>query len=313
MSRLARAAALALGAALVAVPVSTQPASAATCAAGSGVSVVVDPNSLGGAVVTSCVADGGGKTAATLFSAAGHALTYAQRQPGFVCRVDGAPADDPCVNASPADRFWSLWWSNGTSGTWTYSSQGVTSLKVPEGGSVAFSFDDVEGSAPPSATPPKGSAPSASPTPTSSGSGSGGGSGSGSSGSSGTGGSAGLTPSTGGSTPAAPGPSARSEAAPGETRDRGARQQSRERDRDGQRSGRKERESRDVDEAEVSTTGPSEEASEEATADDVVSDPDATPVSAQTDGLPVWVAPVALLVLAAGAGGAVLARRRSLR
>lgn len=310
MSRLARVAGLALGAALVAVPVGTQPASAASCAAGSGVSVVVDYNSLGGGVVTSCVADGGGDTASALFAAAGHTITYAQRQPGFVCRVDDVPADDPCVNASPADRFWSLWWSDGDSGSWTYSSQGVTSLKVPEGGSVAFSFDDVEGEARPSATPPKGSAPSASPTPDGGGSGSSGGSGSGSPGASGPGAS---TPSAG-TTPAAPGSSTSSDAAPSETRERGERARSRggDGDRDEQGESRKGRDRRDAEDG-ADASEPTDVPSEEAAADDVVSDPDATPVSAETDGLPVWVAPVALLVLAAGAGGAVLARRRSLR
>ncbi len=307
MSRLARGAAIALCAAAVSVPVGAAPASAASCAAGSGVSVVVDYNSLGGGVVTSCVAEGGGDTASALFAAAGHTITYAQRQPGFVCRVDDVPTDDPCVNASPADRFWSLWWSDGDSGSWTYSSQGVTSLKVPEGGSVAFSFDDVDGEARPSATPPKGSAPSPSPTPDSGGSGSTGGSGSGSSGTSGPGAS---TP-TAGATAAAPGASGTADAAPGETRERGERGRSagRDRDRDEQgdsRKGRDRREGADV-------SDPTEEPSDEAAAGDVVSDPDAIPVSAETGGLPVWVAPVALLVLAAGAGGAVLARRRSLR
>ena len=30
---------------------------------------------------------------------------YATRQPGFVCRVNGVPASDPCVNASPVERL----------------------------------------------------------------------------------------------------------------------------------------------------------------------------------------------------------------
>lgn len=303
LSRLARGAALALGAALVAVPVGVQPASAATCAPGSGVSVVVDPNSLGGSVATSCVADGGGDTASSLFAAAGHALTYAQRQPGFVCRVDGAPADDPCVNASPADRFWSLWWSDGESGTWTYSTQGVTALKIPEGGSVAFSFDDVDGEARPSATP-QGSAPSATPTAGTGGSGAGGGSG-GSSGSTGSGASEGGSSSAAGST-TSPSPTAGAGAPSGEgrERDRGSDDAEERKGRDRRTDGAGGTETSDQ---------PSEAASEEAVADDVASDPDAAPASAETDGLPVWVAPVALLVLALGAGGAVLARRRSLR
>lgn len=304
MTRLARVAALALGAAVLTVPVGAQPASAATCAAGSGVSVVVDPNSLGGPVSTSCVADGGGDVASALFAAAGHSLTYAQRQPGFVCRVDDAPADDPCVNTSPADRFWGLWWSDGTSGSWTFSTQGVTALKIPEGGSVAFSFDDVEGQAAPSATPPQGSAPSATPTAGSGGSGAGSG---GSSGSSGAG--TGSSPATGSTTGADPSATAGAPSDEGRARaggrDRGA----------GERDGQKGRDRRSDESGTSSEPSdqPSEDAADEAVADDVVSDPDAAPASAETDGLPVWVAPVALLVLALGAGGAVLARRRSLR
>lgn len=304
MTRLARVAALALGAAVLTVPVGAQPASAATCAAGSGVSVVVDPNSLGGSVATSCVSDGGGDTASALFAAAGHSLAYAQRQPGFVCRVDGAPADDPCVNASPADRFWSLWWSDGESGTWTYSTQGVTALKIPEGGSVAFSFDDVEGEARPSATPPQGSAPSPTPTAGSGGSGAGGGSGSGgSSGSTGAG--TGSSSAPGSAT--SPSPTAGAGEPSGEARGRDRRSD------DGEGRKGRDRRTDDGGGATEPSDQPSEDASEDAVADDVVSDPETAPVSAETDGLPVWVAPVALLVLALGAGGAVLARRRSLR
>ena len=44
-----------------------------------------------------------GKSAAAQLTDVGHTLTYVQRQPGFVCRVDGAPASDPCVNTPPAD------------------------------------------------------------------------------------------------------------------------------------------------------------------------------------------------------------------
>ncbi len=38
------------------------------------------------------------------------------------------PADDPCVNTPPADAYWGLWWSDGTTGKWTYSSLGAASL-----------------------------------------------------------------------------------------------------------------------------------------------------------------------------------------
>ena len=110
------------------------PAHAAACTGGTGVTVVVG-SSVG------CDANGGGP-AANNFADAGHQLRYASRAPGFVCRVDGAPASDPCVEASPVDAYWGLFWSDGKKGTWTYSSLGVTSLKVPQGGSVAFVFQD---------------------------------------------------------------------------------------------------------------------------------------------------------------------------
>lgn len=126
------------------------PAQAAACAAGTGVTVVVDSQ-------VGCDADGGG-VAASNFADAGHTLTYAARQPGFVCRVDGAPADAPCVNASPSDAYWGLFWSDGTSGKWTYSSLGVGSLKVPKGGSVAFVFQDSASKTWPSVTPRKAAA-----------------------------------------------------------------------------------------------------------------------------------------------------------
>jgi len=116
------------------------------------VSVVVDFNGLGGGVQQVCVAGGGGDAASSLFPAAGFPLSYASRQPGFVCRVSGVPTSDPCVNTAPADAFWGLWWSDGDASSWTYSSLGAGSLNVPDGGMVAFSWDNVSGSAPPSAS-----------------------------------------------------------------------------------------------------------------------------------------------------------------
>ena len=149
--------ALVVAAAATAVvpPVVLAPAAqAAACTSGQGVTVVVDFGSLGGGVQVACETDGGGRTASRLFPDAGHPLTYAQRQPGFVCRVSGVPASDPCVNTSPEDAYWGLWWSDGESGSWTYSSFGAGSLEVPDGGSVAFAWDDQPGQPRPGATPP---------------------------------------------------------------------------------------------------------------------------------------------------------------
>jgi hypothetical protein len=139
------------------------PATAAGLCSGSGVSVVVDFGALGGGIRTGCDATGN-RNAAKAFADTGHPLTYAQRQPGFVCRVDGAPASDPCVNTSPADAYWGLYWSDGTSG-WKYSTLGVGSLTVPAGGSVAFSWQD-GGTADPPGARPASPAPSPVSTPT---------------------------------------------------------------------------------------------------------------------------------------------------
>ncbi len=136
----------AVGVLVTGVPLGLAPAAvlpaavAATCSGSSGVSVVVDYRELGGGIATGCVPDGGGRSAASIFASAGVEITYATRQPGFVCRVNGVPTSDPCVNTSPADAYWGLWWTDGTSSSWTYSSQSVGGLTVPDGGSVGWSW-----------------------------------------------------------------------------------------------------------------------------------------------------------------------------
>lgn len=138
-----RAVLVAVAAAMVAVAtlvLPSGPAAAAGCPGAAGVSVVVDFHELGGGVQSGCVAEGGGRSAAALFGSAGFPLTYVQRQPSFVCRVAGQPASDPCVNTPPADAYWGLYWSDGSSGRWTYATLGVGSQTVPDGGSVALSW-----------------------------------------------------------------------------------------------------------------------------------------------------------------------------
>lgn len=135
-------------------------ASAAACTRGTGVTVVVDGNQLGG-LSTTCV-PGGGSSATSAFSSAGVSLRYASRMPGFVCRVNDKPTSDPCVNTSPSTAYWSLWWSKGD-GTWTYSSVGVQSLSIPKGGWVAWSWQGQSATSAPSVTP---QGPAAKPAPT---------------------------------------------------------------------------------------------------------------------------------------------------
>lgn len=156
----------ALVVATTALVLPSEPAAAAGCSSADGVSVVVDFHELGGGVRTGCVADGGGKSAAALLGAAGFPLTFVQRQPGFVCRVSGQPASDPCVNTPPADAYWGLYWSDGSTGSWTYSTLGVGSLTVPDGGSVALSWTGSSGRSQPGVAPAvhERSTPTARPT-----------------------------------------------------------------------------------------------------------------------------------------------------
>ncbi|MBF4769152.1 hypothetical protein ISU10_15395 [Nocardioides agariphilus] len=142
------------------------PAEAATCQTASGVSVVVEPGGLGGGVQVACISSGGGRSADRLLKDAGHTLTYVQRFPGFVCRIDGLPADDPCVNTPPADAYWGLWWSDGKSGTWSYSSLGASSLEIPAGGYLAMVWDGSSGGVRPQTDPSPHRQASPTPTPT---------------------------------------------------------------------------------------------------------------------------------------------------
>jgi len=117
---------------------------AGACGDARGITVVVEPGSLGGDPEISCVAEEPGDTATDLLERAGHRLSWVRSSPDFVCRVDGRPADAGCAQPPPADAYWSLWWSK-LDGSWTYASLGVNELTVPSGGAVAFTWVDGKG------------------------------------------------------------------------------------------------------------------------------------------------------------------------
>lgn len=142
---------LLLLAGLVAAPAAPALAGGGYCTAG-GVSVAVDFHSLGGGVRQGCAASGGGSSAAANFGAAGFSLTRVDNFDGAVCKVDGQPASASCHNMPPANAYWALFWSDGTSG-WRYSSTSVDGLKVPNGGTVAFSWQDGGSTTPPGIAP----------------------------------------------------------------------------------------------------------------------------------------------------------------
>lgn len=128
------------------------PAAAAACGAGTGVSVVVNND-------VRCGASGG--SAMSSFRGVGHSV---QDYRGFVCRIDGAPADPrACDGYAPADAYWGLFWSDGKSGTWVYSSEGAATLDVPKGGWVAFVWQNSDTKRYPSMRPVS-AAPAPAPT-----------------------------------------------------------------------------------------------------------------------------------------------------
>lgn len=155
-------------------------AAAAACSGATGVTALVDFNGLGGSQETAgCDGDGGGRPASEVFRDAGYTLSYSQApgMNGFVCKIQGQPADGDCAQN---DSFWSLWWSDGKSGRWVFSSQGVSTLDVPDGGSVAFAWHEGSGDAqPPDVAPAVHEEPSATPSTTGSTGGPAGGSGGG--------------------------------------------------------------------------------------------------------------------------------------
>lgn len=141
------------------------PPAVATCTSSGGVTIVAEFRELGGGTAESCNPSGGGQVAARLITGAGMAITYAQRMPGFICRIAGVPTEDPCVNTSPESAYWGLYWTDGTSGKWTYSSLGVTALKIPAGGSVGLAWQGSGVRGAPTVAAPLGQAPKPTPSP----------------------------------------------------------------------------------------------------------------------------------------------------
>lgn len=304
------AAALLAVAATVLPGVTAAPAAAAACTDAGGITVVVDPGSLSGSLSQTCVASGGDDGAA-LFAAAGHTLERVQRFPGAVCRVDYQPESAGCVNMPPTNAYWGLFWSNGTSGSWVYASEGVDSLSVPAGGSVAFAWQASSSRRDPAVAPPDhdGSDPD------DGGSGSGGGTGGGSGGGSGgsTGGSGGSTGGGSGSSGGGSGdgpPSTSPSDSPTAGGSSSPRERARERDRDAETAsdGPRDAESGSAQPTDDATVLPGAEGQDvAAAASDAVTE----------GGLPLWLVGLAALGLlgvgtvvavvrrrAAGAGGA---------
>ncbi|QSR27485.1 hypothetical protein CFH99_17830 [Nocardioides aromaticivorans] len=141
---------------------SAHSAASNACPGASGVTVVVDFNELpaGAEHQVGCDPDASGR-AVDHFRRAGFTLTEHATQQGYTCQVNGQPADRDCL---ANDAFWSLWWSDGKSGEWVFSTSGVTSLRVPAGGYVAFAWHEGSGKAAPPDVAPTPRVATATPT-----------------------------------------------------------------------------------------------------------------------------------------------------
>lgn len=96
---------------------------------------------------------------------AGFQVTQPSRTPGFVCRIDGQPASDPCVNTPPVDAYWSYWYSTDHK-TWTYTSVGAWGRTPPPGSVDGWSFTTGTRPAPPGISPAQLAPPAAATTTT---------------------------------------------------------------------------------------------------------------------------------------------------
>ena len=134
------------------------------CPDRAGVTVVVDFQSLGGGTVIGC-APGPVGSGFDALQQAGFGYTTVTTQPGFVCRIDGRPADRGCADTPPADAFWSYWHAD-RGGDWAYSTSGAGS-RTPAPGSVEGWSYNVD-PAGPDRTPPRTAPPAraAAPEPT---------------------------------------------------------------------------------------------------------------------------------------------------
>ena len=179
-------AALVIGAALTGWTVDDAGAwSDGSCPTSSGVTVVIDFHELGGGVHVRC-ATGAVTSGFEALRQAGIDYQSAVRFPGFLCKIAGKPANDPCVNTSPVSAYWSYWLAP-RGGQWCYSNFGAGNRTPPQGTveGWSFSMDTTGATAPPprtnvpervpgapSALPPgecdqRSAAPSAPPTTTS--------------------------------------------------------------------------------------------------------------------------------------------------
>jgi hypothetical protein len=143
----------AVTAGLVVVAAGAAPAAAdpiGDCSTTTGVIVVVDFSSWGGAVERGC--DATLTTGYNALHAAGFTTAGDEQDgPAFICRIDDEPppSQDPCVVTPPVNASWSYWHADVGQNTWSYSQLGAMSYHPPAGSVDAWTFGAVDPDVPP--------------------------------------------------------------------------------------------------------------------------------------------------------------------
>jgi hypothetical protein len=122
-----------------------------------GVTVVVDFQDLGGGVNVRCTETAPTDGADALDRAGISWQGVVRWGRGFVCKIAGKPANDPCIDTPPASAYWSYWIAP-RGGEWCYSNFGVLNRRPPPGSVEGWSFsrNEPDGTSPkPGYAPPK--------------------------------------------------------------------------------------------------------------------------------------------------------------
>ncbi|MDQ1643720.1 MAG: hypothetical protein QOJ90_3071 [Actinomycetota bacterium] len=155
------------GVALVAVAVSAvltvTPLSVGVAAAVNGCTGVTVVVQSGSAPNVRC-ASGDPSSGLAALAATGHSVEYVRNQPGFVCKIDGQPADVSCGRPPPTNAYWSYWYRTACSTTWRYSSTGAGQRNPKRGETEGWRFGS--GSQPPAYSTTTGCATAPAPKPT---------------------------------------------------------------------------------------------------------------------------------------------------
>lgn len=272
------------------------------CTGGSGVTVVVDFQELGGGTVVRC-APGSQSTGLSALKNAGFRIAGTNRWgESFICRIQGRPGPDsePCIDTPPTSAYWSYWHSS-NGGSWKYSQSGVTNRTPPQGSFEGWSFSKDKSQ---SSSPPPGVAPRRPGGDGGSGGGGNSGGGSGSSGGSGSG------TSSGGSSGSGPGGQEHKDEGPDGRAPKDEKNEKDDKGRDKNKDGKKDKES-----AKPSESGKAAPTTDASAGTDGAKGGDGegqnTAHPAQDGGIPTGtVASAGAVVLIAAAAGATAWRRR---